>query len=182
MWLSVCSPFRGKRFTTINTTSTTATITHQQNGWKSVNLAQPFSSTSVAAGWQSGLPQAEKPTPAAGALEFTSPKLATQPEPEEEKVRKNCWGKLWISERLNTCLSHNKQHWCLLLTLGSVRLSKAQEGIKVFAVVSFFGETFCFSSGSVNAGRSRSFSCLIGCLALGWLGSTKSWTYKTFPG
>lgn len=53
-----------------------------------MNLAQPFSSTSAAAGWQSGLPQAEKPTPAAGALEFTSPKLATQPEPEEEEEEK----------------------------------------------------------------------------------------------
>lgn len=58
------------------------TQTHQQKGWKSVNLAHPFSSTSVAAGWESGLPHAEKPTPAAGAFEFTSPKSATQPEPE----------------------------------------------------------------------------------------------------
>lgn len=58
------------------------TKTHQQKGWKSVNLAHPFSSASVAAGWVSGVSQAEKPTPAAGAFEFTSPKSATQPVAE----------------------------------------------------------------------------------------------------
>lgn len=105
MWKDLCGFqcffFSGKRFRKVvwlpkvtdpwssQTGHLQNTVTHQQNGWKSVNLAQPFSSTSVAAGWQSELPQAEKPTPAAGALEFTSPKLATQPEPEEEKNLKN---------------------------------------------------------------------------------------------
>lgn len=49
-----------------------------------MNLAHPFSSASVAAGWESGVSQAEKPTPAAGAFEFTSPKSAIQPVPEYE--------------------------------------------------------------------------------------------------
>ena len=62
-------------------------MTHQQKGWKSVNLAHPFSSASVAAGWESGVSQAEKPTPAAGAFEFTSPKSAIQPVPEHEKYK-----------------------------------------------------------------------------------------------
>ena len=55
--------------------------THQQKGWKSVNLAHPFSSVSVETGLEAGLSQAENPPPAAGALEFTSPKSATQPIP-----------------------------------------------------------------------------------------------------
>lgn len=58
------------------------TQTHQQKGWKSVNLAHPFSSASVGAGWDSGVSQAEKPTPAAGAFDFTSPKSAIHPVPE----------------------------------------------------------------------------------------------------
>lgn len=60
------------------------TQTHQQKGWKSVNLAHPFSSASVAAALVSGVPQAEKPPPAAGAFEFTSPKSAIQPVPENK--------------------------------------------------------------------------------------------------
>lgn len=60
------------------------TQTHQQKGWKSVNLAHPFSSASVAAGWDTGVSQAEKPAPAAGAFEFTSPKSATHPVPEKK--------------------------------------------------------------------------------------------------
>lgn len=53
--------------------------THQQKGWKSVNLAQPFSSASAAAGWVTGLSQAEKSYPASGAFKFVSAKSATQP-------------------------------------------------------------------------------------------------------
>lgn len=60
--------------------------THQQNGWKSVNFAQPLSSASVAAGWETGVSHGENGTPAAGAVEFTSPKSATQPTPGGKKV------------------------------------------------------------------------------------------------
>lgn len=55
------------------------TKTHQQKGWKSVNLAHPFSSACVAAGCDTGVSQDAKPTPAAGAFELTSPKSAIQP-------------------------------------------------------------------------------------------------------
>lgn len=52
-----------------------------------MNLAQPFSSVSVAAGLETGLSQATKPAPAAGAVEFTSPKSAIQPLAEIQSTQ-----------------------------------------------------------------------------------------------
>lgn len=53
-----------------------------------MNLAHPLSSVSVAAGWETGASQGENAAPAAGAVEFTSPKSATQSEPGEKTTKK----------------------------------------------------------------------------------------------
>lgn len=95
---------------------------------------------------------------------------------KQKKTSSTC--KLCLWRHFNSCFCHNKRHWWFLLTLGCVRLSQAQEGIKVFGVVSFLGETIRFSSSGVRAGRCGPFAGLTGRLALGWLRSAKPWTLR----
>lgn len=142
--------------------------THQQKGWKSVNLAHPFSSPSVADGLESGVSQAEKPTPFAGAFEFTSPKSATQPVSEGGVQHRLSMRHVWQN---NYALLQNST----LLTLCCLSC-QAREGIQVIfraAILLLLRVWACCSVRGLGARRCRPLTIFTGCWALGWAWPTK---------